>query len=1086
MFAPRPVLKRLLARLPGSFFLSASFLGTGQSLGNSASGPARNRRFIWVLVSWAVAVGWVPFAGLAVPAETNNLPDYFTRVWQTQDGLPNNAVTAIVQTRDGYLWLATYDGLVRFDGVSFTTFDNSNTPEMHSSRITSLFEDARGNLWIGYETGDLVRYADGHFYLAPFHPPWENRTILSIGADASGEIWLLNPDGKLADLDGKMVAVPNSAGSEGAYTTMGMAQNPRGMIWVDDNGRVFALDRDRLTPLPLEQQPEDYVKGVCSSRDGGLWLIDQDRVIKWGQAGKEDLGSSPLGASSLTTMLELKSGCLAVGTLGQGLFLIFPHRGVVQFDRAHGFPNNWVRSLCEDREGTLWVGTGSSGLVALRPSRVATLNAPDGWRGANVLSLTQSRSGAIWIGTEGAGLYRYQKGEWIHLQEGDGLSNQFVWSVSEDAQNRLWVGTWGGGLFIEQSNHLERAPGLKDLVAPVLAILHGRAGVTWIGTDTGLIRYQAGAVTRFGTKEGLVLPDVRAMTEAPDGTLWFGMLGGGLGRLQNGVVKQFRTVDGLSSDFVQCLHLDPDGALWIGTYGGGLDRLQHGHFSAIGADRGLPNNFICNIEQDDRGNFWISSHGGIFRIQKTELNECADGHASVVHPLVYGTGDGMPTLECSGGFQPASCWTDDGRLWFPTSKGLVAIDPNDIKVNQLPPPVLIEQMLVDGQPVSGGHDRDGAARIPPGRQRFEFHYAGLSFVAPEKVSFKYRLEGLEQEWTDAGTKRAVIYSYLPPGRYEFQVAACNSDGIWNVTGASLPFTVQPYFWQTSWFYLVAGPSVAALLSGGVFWIARRRLRGKLDRLERQRTVERERTRIARDIHDNLGANLTRISLLSQSAHGELNNPEQAAIRLNQIYDTTHELTRALDEIVWAVNPEHDTLDSLANYLGKFARNFLGSLAIRCRLDLPVQLPPWPVTAEVRHNLFLAFKEALHNVVKHAAASEVSISLTTDVHLFTLVVRDHGRGFAPEARLREPPREPGRSASGNGLMNMRWRLAKLGGRCEIQSAPGQGTTVKFIVPVAAEEHEASGSHPSARETATHEPPDRAAKTGATSFGPDELP
>jgi len=1029
----------------------------------------------------AVAAGFFWLAGPVLRAETTNLPDYFTRVWQTQDGLPNNAVTAIVQTREGYLWLATYDGLVRFDGVSFTTFDNSNTPEMHSSRITSLFEDAEGNLWIGYETGDLVRYHDGHFYLVPFHPPWENRKIVNMGADASGKIWILNPDGKLADLDGEVVTAPNAGG---VVTTIGLTQKPGGTIWVNDNGNVFVLDHDRLSPLPLGLRTEDYVKGICSSRDGGLWIVNQNRVLRWNREGSDDLGPSPLGQSSVTATVEMKSGCLAVGTLDQGLFLIFPHRGVVQFDRARGFPSNWVRSLCEDREGTLWVGTGSSGLVALRPSRVVTLNAPDGWHGANVLSITQSHGGVVWIATEGAGLYRYQKGGWIHFGESDGLSNPFVWSVSEDAQNRLWVGTWGGGLFIEQGSRFERAPGLEDLVAPVLAILHGRAGVTWIGTDTGLIRYQGGRVKHFGAKEGLVLPDVRAIVEAPDGTLWFGMLGGGLGRLQNGVVKQFRKNDGLSSDFVQCLHRDTDGTLWIGTYGGGLNRLQHGHFSAISAEQGLPNNFICDIDQDDRGNFWISSHGGIFRIQKTELNQCADGRTQMVRPLVYGTGDGMPTLECSGGFQPASCWTEDGRLWFSTSKGLVAIDPDDIKVNQLPPPVLIEQMLVDGQPVSGSHP-GGTLRIPPGRQRFEFRYTGLSFVAPEKVSFKYRLKGLEREWTDAGTKRAVIYSYIPPGRYQFQVAACNSDGVWNTTGAELAFTVQPYIWQTTWFYIVAGPVAAGLLSGGALWIARRRMRRKLERLERQRSVERERTRIARDIHDNLGANLTRISLLSQSAHGELNNPEQAAVRLNQIYDTTRELTRALDEIVWAVNPEHDTLDSLANYLGKFARNFLGSLAIRCRLDLPVQLPPWPVTAEVRHNLFLAFKEALNNVVKHAAASEVSISLTTDARNFTLVVRDHGRGFVPETLLREPPREPGRSASGHGLMNMRWRLAKIGGRCEIQSAPGQGTELKFIVPVPSEEHDATRSNPPRPETGANEPSNRVPKTRDTSFSPDEI-
>jgi len=320
------------------------------------------------------------------------------------------------------------------------------------------------------------------------------------------------------------------------------------------------------------------------------------------------------------------------------------------------------------------------------------------------------------------------------------------------------------------------------------------------------------------------------------------------------------------------------------------------------------------------------------------------------------------------------------------------------------------------------------------------------------VRFKYRLEGLEPDWVDAGTKRSANYSHIPPGTYKFHVTACNSDGIWNDSGATLAFTVQPFFWQKWWFRIPAGLMVVALLAGaaasGVLWIARRRMRLKLERLERLRAVEHERARIAQDIHDNLGANLTRISLLSESAHNELENPAQAAVQLERIYDTTRELTRAMDEIVWAVNPQHDTLDSLASYLGNFAQEFLGSLDVRCRLDVPLQLPQWPVTAEVRHNLFLAFKEALHNVVKHAAASEVYVSLTTGADAFILVIRDDGKGFAPDVLPEEGRREASRIARGHGLANMRKRLAQIGGHCEIRSSPGKGTEVKFVVAVAA--------------------------------------
>ncbi len=1023
-------MKCLLLNLPGFSCIGAAL---------KTLWPFNRLPLLFIKGAICIIAVFQTFSSQKVLGETTNLPGYFTRIWSTDDGLPNDAVTAVVQAQDGYLWLATYDGLVRFDGVTFTRYDSSTTPEMHSTRVTSLFEDATGNLWIGYETGELVRYRDGHFYATEFRAPWEQKKIQFIGADTNNNIWLLNDAGMLANMAGKISAPPNVGNAAGATA---MTSSPHGGLWINSGGFAFALHNDVLSPLP--SRSGDYVKGICAGRDGSLWVLGQNYLSRWKNGKIYDEGKSPVGNSSVVGMTEMKSGCLAVGTLEQGLFLIFPGRGIAHFDHDNGFPDNWVRSLCEDREGTLWVGTGGSGLVALRPSRVTTLKPPDDWRGASVLSITCSHDGALWTGTEGAGLYRFYTNQWMHFGGADGISDLFVWSVSEDAKNQLWVGTWGAGLLTKNDDHFVPITSIGAGMA-VTAVLHGKNGVTWIGTTTGLFKWQNGTATHYGEKQGLALPDVRAIVEQPDGTLWFGMLGGGLGRLQNGVIKQFRKSDGLSSDFVQCLHLDSDGTIWIGTYGGGLDCLKQGHFSTISINQGLPSSYICSIDQDNSGNFWIGSHAGIFRIQKSEMDQCLNKEIPV-RPLVYGIGDGMPTLECSGGFQPVAFKTGDGKLWFSTSKGIVVIDPDDIKVNQLEPPVHIEKVLVDGQAAEGINSTNGPLRIGPGRQRFEFDYTGISFVAPEKIAFKYRLDGLDPGWTDAGTKRFVVYTYIPPGTYRFEVTACNSDGVWNPTGASLAFTVQPYFWQTWWFRIGCGLIAAVLLSGIALWTARWRLRRKLERLERQRAIERERARIARDIHDNLGANLTRISLLSQSAHSELNNPQEAAVQLDRIYETTREMTRAMDEIVWAVNPEHDTLDSLVNYLGKFAQDYLGSLGIRCRLDLPVQLPQWLVTAEVRHHLFLALKEALHNVVKHAAASEVTVSLTTTRNSFTLAARDNGRGFVPQTLEQKSPQETGRSASRNGLINMRQRLEKIRGRCEIRSEPGAGTEVKFIVEV----------------------------------------
>jgi ligand-binding sensor domain-containing protein/signal transduction histidine kinase len=982
-------------------------------------------------------------SGLNVAAGTveSATPRYFVRSWKTDSGLPGNVVTAIVQTRDGYLWIGTYGGLARFDGVRFTVFNTANTPELQSDRITSLYEDAQGILWIGHERGDLTSYRDGKFESLGIQESGVRRKISAINADEAGDIWMLNDDGTLERIrDGLTCSLPNNDG------VALMKQSASGQLWVVSGGRMAPLKNGQLIPLPTTSDPVGtYVLGICPSHDGQLWVASDGLVRKWdGQIWTENLGSNPR-SSSFSTMLQTRSGGVALGTVDNGLYLLFSNQPALHFCHTNGFPNDWIRCLFEDREGTLWMGAGSEGLIALCPSKVETISPPDHWQGCVPLSATADGENGIWVGAEGAGLYHLKNnGDWEHFGTSAGFANLFVWCVSEDDSNRLWAGTWGGGVFVEQGDHFITPAGLKNVIVPMTSMLQARDGVTWIGTASGLLRYQAGDVKWFGEKDGLKLPDVRAIAEEKDGTIWFGMVGGGLGRLQNGKITQYFKGDGLSSDYLICLHSDTNGALWIGTDGGGLCRLKNGHFSKINSTEKLPSNSINGIAEDDRGNFWISSNNGIFRVPQQQLNDCADGRINAVDCLVYGLGDGMPSLQCSGGMQPALCRTADGRLWFPTTAGIVVINPESIKINHQPPPVVIEEIVANGRTLADSPQEKQNLRIPPGLQRFEFHFTGLSFVAPKKMQFQYRLEGWEKDWQDAGGKRVAEYSYIPPGKYTFRVRASNSDGVWNDTGATLEFTLLPHFWQTYWFRAVAVLATTVLVAGSGWLISRRRMRAKLERIERQQAVERERTRIAKDIHDHVGANLTRISLLSQSVHGDLGNPEQAGVQLDRIFDTSRELTRSLDEIVWAVNPIHDTLDSLANYLGNFAQEYLVSINIRCRLDVPLHLPHWPITAELRHNVFLAFKEALHNIVKHSGADRVIVSLTTDAVGFNVIIHDNGKGF--DVAAAENNWETQRLGRGNGLKNLRQRLEKIGGRCEIKSGAGSGTEIRFFVSV----------------------------------------
>ncbi|HEX3627200.1 MAG TPA: two-component regulator propeller domain-containing protein [Verrucomicrobiae bacterium] len=984
------------------------------------------RRTLLALALLTVSV----FPVLAAP------PHYFARTWQVENGLPQNKVTAVLQTRDGYLWVGTYNGLARFDGAEFKVFDDNNTPQLHSSRITSLCEARDGTLWIGDESGQITQYKNGQFAAFPFHSKWSWGRIYRIVTDDSGDVWFMNEAGELARArDGAFLAP--RAGS--IVKVVALARSADGTIWIARNGAVSMLRHGRLTDLSIDA----YIQGICASSDGGLWVANNAVLREWknGQWIK-DLGTSPWGWPIISEFIQLANGALAAGSTDGGLYLVFPDRPgkFVRFDRANGFPSDWVISLCQDREGNLWSGTGA-GLVMVHPGNLEIVSPPDQWQGRAVLAVCAGSNDDLWAGTEGAGLYRFQNGAWTNYETAQGIRNLYIWSLAEDRKGRLYAGSWGGGLFAQKDGAFDFAPGIKNVTLPMPALLSEPDGL-WIGTTEGLLHYQNNLALRFSTGHGLFSSDVRALARDASGAIWAGTAGNGLDCIRNNTVRQFGRSDGLSSDFIECLRFDQDGTLWIGTFGGGLNRFKNGRFSVINGKNGLPNNVICDIEQDGQGFFWMSSYGGIIRVSEEELNKCADGKAKRVSCRVYGINDGLPTLQCSEGLQPAGCRTADGRLWFPTARGLVSVDPAGVTINPLPPPIVIEEMRVDDHKFAPVSSAENALRIPPGRHRFDFQYTALSFIVPEKVQFKCRLVGLDEGWVDMGTKRLATYSYIPPGDYSFQVTACNNDGVWNQEGASMTFRVLPYFWQTAWFRLVA---LGALLtaSGALVWFdTRRRMRRRLELVERQRDIESERTRIARDIHDDLGSHLTRITMISESARGDSGNPGRMVGGLEQIYGIAHQLTQSMDEIVWAVSPRHDTLESLAAYLEKFAQDLLAAAGVRCRIDMPMQLPEWHLTSEIRHNLFLACKEAFHNVVKHSAASEVFVRLLIAEKSFSLSIEDNGCGFSAETR--HQTQSSGRVLSGNGLDNMVRRLSAIGGKCDIQSHPGKGTKITFTV------------------------------------------
>jgi signal transduction histidine kinase/ligand-binding sensor domain-containing protein len=979
------------------------------------------------------------------PAGTLLTDGYSVRVWQTEDGLPENLVTSAAQTKDGYLWFGTFSGVVRFDGERFRVFNPINTPEMPDRRVVRLFDDSQGTLWIGYEAGHVSLYRQGRFerVMPPRSP--ENERIIGLGSDEQGAMWAMRENGSVDSLD-RDLRLPSLLEAE-RPGQMGWSRGPDGGIWLWENLRPAHLANGRLVPLELPSPQDAIVSGLVGAADGGVWILSNNRIRKWkDRRWTEDRGAFPWDTATISCTLELRDGTLAVGTVGEGLYLIFADgRPAVRFSQLNGLPQNWIRFLYEDREGTLWAGSGNSGLVSIRSSPFAILAPPDRWNGSSVLSVAPGRDGTLWVGTDGASLYHHRAGQWTHYGDADGLHNRYICSVTVTPRGEVWAGHywWGGPYRLENGRFVPPA-GVDAQWSPAFALVAvpGTDDLL-VGNREGLLRLTREQATWLVRSPGGFGDDVCAVVQDRNGIIWCGFAQGGLARIAGGEVTFYRQADGLGSDSVQCLLADDDGTLWIGTADGGLTRLKDGKFTRLGPEHGLADTIICHILDDGLGYFWMSTHHGIQRVARSELNRCADGAIATFQSQTYDRSDGLPIVQFLGGRQSSACKTEDGRLWFASSAGLISVDPARIRPNPDPPPVVMESFVLDGRTVPV-ESRQVADALPPDHERLEFRFSGLSYAAPNKVLFKYRLEGIDKTWIDAGPRRTAFYSRLPAGSYRFRVIACNTDGLWNTAGTSLAFVIAPFFWQTWWF---VGSCVLAALFAVAFLvrtITRRRLQRRIEQMERQHEIERERARIAQDIHDDVGASLSRIAMLSQPARRDLAEPDRTAAMLARIYATAREVTRSLDEIVWAVDPRHDTLDSLVDYMGRFAQDFLTAANLRCRLDLPVEVPPWPLTAEIRHNLFLAFKEVLNNAVKHAAASQVRILLRLHPDAFELVVADNGRGFDP---AQPGSTEAGRLAAGNGLPNLRKRLARIGGRCEILSTRDEGTSVSLRVDLA---------------------------------------
>jgi len=754
--------------------------------------------------------------------------------WNTGEGLPQSSVESIAQTPDGYLWLGTQEGLARFDGIRINVFDKSNTRALRHNRVTALLADHEGSLWVGTEGGGLARLRNRE-WTVPNDLGLPNQRVRSIAEDAEGTVWVGTDEGLVRlnsgspprdpawdpRLRGKIYAL--HAGKDGLF------------IGVKDG--LLSFRRGASKPKELHGLPPGQVRSLWQDQGGTLWAGTVHGLFERRSGQTEFSLAHPFLKDRIVTSIRRdRNGSLWVGTEMAGLFRV-SGSSVATLDKRRGLSNDQVLSLLEDREGNLWVGTQDGGVNRLSDGKFKSFSSAEGLAGDIAWPVLGDRDGSMWIGTKAGGLSRFQGGQFTTYSTREGLSSDSVQSLAQDAEGSLWIGTRNAGLNRLRDGVFTRYSKRQGLpFDSVSALLASKDGGLWIGArGGGLSRLKDGAFTTWTTREGLPNDVIHFIHEARDGTLWLATDGGGLVRFQGGRFEAFSTKDGLSSAIVNVIHEDAQGTLWIGTFGGGLNRrLPDGRFTSYTTSEGLYDDAIFSILEDGQGRLWMSCNKGIFRVDKRDLDDLDNKVIPRLHPVAYGVEDGMKNRECNGANQPPAWKDSGGRLWFPTIEGVTMVDPNHLAGNEIPPPVNLEQIVVDGRLVA---PREGLT-LAPGVLNLEFHYVAPSFVAPARVRYRYLLEGIDAEWVEAGARRVAYYSRLPPGHYRFRVAAANDEGVWNETGAALAFGLRPRLYQTPWFYAVCGLALAGVVWGGDR-LRVRRVRTREEALER---LVEERTR----------------------------------------------------------------------------------------------------------------------------------------------------------------------------------------------------------------------------------------------------
>jgi ligand-binding sensor domain-containing protein/signal transduction histidine kinase len=1017
-------------------------------------------------------LAWTACLSLALTGALS-AEEYNVRNWHMEEGLPDGEITALAQTPEGYLWIGTPKGLARFDGTRFRVYQPKNTTEFKDASVANLLTDHAGRLWIGTADGTMLRWSAGKFeYLS--NPTaslpavareqatlnWRKEGNWQLTEDSRGRIWWLQRGLAIVQFEENSVQVqiasdslPGNSGERHSIERLG--RDAAGNIWAAANSRLRQFNNghwdaeSESIPLSWYQHEDEIV--LQPAKDGGLLLAEplrgswksyggQIRRLKGGSwTGRFEPTPFEQGStrSIVTTLLEDRSGRKWIGTKAGGLYFSDADG---QWRRVQANPllsDGYISCLMQDQQDNIWVGTVGDGLyrVARQPISVISLQSQS-QRPAVIQSTCLSHDGSVWIGTDGDGLYHDQNGQIKKVGMPLNPSDLIVSSVFEDRQTNLWLGTRSGLLRLE-NERFTPVHGPDELSHTVMSIYEDKSDRLWFGTTAELICKigEQFAIHHLRSEHGP--SDVRSIIEDKAGNIWVGTLGQGLFILPGGKGENARRVDEFPASSARAMICDSDGTLWIGSWGDGIFRFRGGKFTEFSSEDGLPRDNVLCIVPDNAGVLWMSSDNGIFGIKRQALESYQRG---VNPPLLcqrLSLAQGLANRACSGQGQPVGARTADGRLWFPNMEAVAVLDPQLAAGLRGNPNVIIESILADGTELTQPSGEE--IRAPSSIRRFEFSFASPDLSQTKDVRFRHTLEGMDPTWREASADRVAQYSQLPPGPYKFRVMVGGSDGQWHESSETIAFRVVPRFWEIRWVQVLGSALLISAIGASIAWNQRRKLNLKLERMEMQQSLEQERRRIARDLHDELGARLTSIALQGELAMRGENIPPAAKAEIGSLAVRVRQLINATDEVIWTTDPVNDSLPNLIEFLCDYVERFLTPAGIHFRLDVPPDLPWVPIQSQPRHHFLLAVKETLNNAVRHSNAKMVKVQLTIEGALLTLIISDDGIGFDPQHA------RPG----GNGLANIQNRMASVSGRAEITSAPGKGATTTLTMPLQAE-------------------------------------